>query len=321
MDEYQGTLRVASTVQPAVVPPLPMAPRAGGAADAGAAPATPGSAATRPVPIVPPTTTMPTRTVAPGGPGPTVVPRPPVVAASGSVTVLRLEDGRLQQVGRLDGLGQDEAVQGVRFAGPLAYVVTFRQTDPLFVVDLADPAHPRVAGSVGLLGYSAYLHPLGNGLLLGVGQDATAGGSRTGLLMSLFDVSDPAAPRLLDRVTLPDAVAQVESDVHAFTYAGGLALVPLEPGAVSAPASGPGGAAPAAQGDGAVFAVRVDGRRLGEPTVLQLHAGRAAGGVDGLDLRTFVDGGSIWTVAPGVPQGVAAVHDESSLRWVTSITF
>jgi hypothetical protein len=294
MDEYQGTLRVASTVQPDAVPRLDGVPRRT---------------------VVPP---IPRPTVVPPIPRPTVVPPVPQAPTSGSVTVLRLRDGRLEQVGRLDGLGKNEVVQGVRFAGRLAYVVTFRQTDPLFVVDLADPGHPHVAGSVGLLGYSAYLHPLGNGLLLGVGQDATADGGRTGLLMSLFDVSDPAAPRLLDRVTVPGAWAQVESDVHAFTYAGGLALVPLQPGiAVASPdRSGPG-----TPDGGAVVAVRVEGRRLGTPAVLHLQEGRTAAGVDAVNLRTFVGEGSIWSVAPGAPHGVAAVHDESTLRLVASTTF
>jgi hypothetical protein len=251
-------------------------------------------------------------------PRPTVVPPVPAAPSSGSVTVLRLAGGALERVGRLDGLGKDEAVQGVRFAGPLAYVVTFRQTDPLFVVDLADPAHPRVAGSVDLLGYSAYLHPLGNGLLLGVGQDATTDGGRTGLLMSLFDVSNAAAPRLLDRVTLAGAWAQVESDAHAFTYADGLALVPLQPGLAVASAGDSGSGTPAGAD---VLAVRVQGRQLGAPTVLHLDGRRSDPGIDPLSLRTFVDGGSIVSVAPGTPQGVATVHDEGSLTWVARTTF
>ncbi len=105
--------------------------------------------------------------------------------------------------------------------------------------------------------------------------------------------------------------------MHAFTYADGLALVPLQPGIVP----GPAGTAPAGQGDGAVLAVRVDGRRLGTPTVLHLRAGGAAAGVDTLNLRTFVDHGSIWSVAAGESQGVATVHDESTLQWVSGTTF
>ena len=87
----------------------------------------------------------------------------------------------------------------MRFIGDRGYVVTFRQTDPLYTLDLADPARPRVTGELKILGYSAYLHPVGEHELLGVGQDATPEGIRLGTQVSLFDVSDPAAPRLLQR--------------------------------------------------------------------------------------------------------------------------
>jgi len=108
--------------------------------------------------------------------------------------------------------------------------VTFRQTDPLYTVDLSDPRAPRVAGELQLLGYSAYLHPVGGGLLLGVGQDATDQGRLLGAQASLFDVGDPAAPRLLDRRALGEnAWTAVESDHHAFSWwpATRLALLPV----------------------------------------------------------------------------------------------
>jgi hypothetical protein len=307
MDEYQGRLRVATTVRPDVVDVpdgVAVPPSTAGTSGDGAPPATGGSSGA-------------TGSEQPG-PGIATVPRRPVPAVtSSSVSVLQLRDGRLEQVGRVGGLGPGEVLHGVRFAGPRGYVVTFRQTDPLFVLDLADPAHPRVAGSVHLLGYSAYLHPLGDGLVLGVGQDATAAGERKGLLMSLFDVSDPAAPRLLDRVSLPGAWPQVESDEHAFTFTSGLALVPLQSEvSVVSPDGKPSGDV-----DAGVVAVRVDGRRLGAPTVLHLGVGRGVTGVDAMSLRTFVDGGAIWTVAPAAPKAVAAVHDLASLRRLSVITF
>ena len=93
------------------------------------------------------------------------------------VTVLAERNGRLEEVGRVGGLGKGEQIQAVRFLGDLGYVVTFRQVDPLYVVDLSDQAKPRVAGELKILGYSAYLHPLGENLLLGVGQDATKQGA------------------------------------------------------------------------------------------------------------------------------------------------
>ena len=90
-----------------------------------------------------------------------------------------------------------EQVYAVRFLGNRAYVVTFRRTDPLYVVDLADPLDPKVTGELKTNGYSDYLLPVGPdsaGLLLGVGKDATADGRVQGVKLSLFDVSNAAAP-------------------------------------------------------------------------------------------------------------------------------
>jgi len=93
----------------------------------------------------------------------------------GMVTTLREDEGRLIEMGSVAGLGRDdnESIRGVRFIGKKGYVVTFRQTDPLFVIDLADPAKPFVAGELKIPGYSGYLHPVGEDLLLGVGQSGT----------------------------------------------------------------------------------------------------------------------------------------------------
>ena len=79
----------------------------------------------------------------------------------------------------------------MRFVGPIGYVVTFRQTDPLYTIDLRDPARPTVVGELKIPGYSAYLHPVDDGRLIGVGQDATDQGRVTGTQMSLFDVGEP----------------------------------------------------------------------------------------------------------------------------------
>ena len=111
------------------------------------------------------------------------------------VTVLATKRGRLEKAGQVGGLGRGERIYAVRFIGDRGYVVTFRETDPLYTLDLADPARPRVTGELKILGYSAYLHPVGEHELLGVGQDATPEGRRLGTQLSLFDVSDPAAPR------------------------------------------------------------------------------------------------------------------------------
>jgi uncharacterized secreted protein with C-terminal beta-propeller domain len=146
------------------------------------------------------------------------------------VTVLADDGGRLRRLGQVGGLGKGERIYAVRFIGTTGYVVTFRQTDPLYTVDLSDPAAPRVAGELKIAGYSAYLHPAGDNLLIGVGQDADAGGRTRGLQVSLFDVSDPAAPRRLQQAVLPGASSEAEWDHHAFLWwsAASLAVVPFQ---------------------------------------------------------------------------------------------
>jgi hypothetical protein len=115
-------------------------------------------------------------------------------------------------------MGEGEQIYAVRFLGDVGYVVTFEQTDPLYTLDLSDPADPRVVGELKIPGYSAYLHPLGDGLLLGVGQDATDEGVRLGAQVSLFDVSDPANPERIDTFALGDGTSEVEWDHHAFLW-------------------------------------------------------------------------------------------------------
>ena len=80
-------------------------------------------------------------------------------------------------------------------SGDTAYVVTFRQTDPLYTIDLSNPEAPKVLGELKILGYSAYLHPIDDGLLLGIGQDADEQGRTKGTQVAVFDVSDPANPK------------------------------------------------------------------------------------------------------------------------------
>jgi hypothetical protein len=95
-----------------------------------------------------------------------------------------------------------EQVYGVRFVGDKGYVVTFRQTDPLYVLDLSNPEDPRVAGVLEVPGFSEHLYPLSPGLLMGVGRDADEQGVRGGVKVALFDVSDPANPRALASVVV-----------------------------------------------------------------------------------------------------------------------
>lgn len=147
------------------------------------------------------------------------------------VTVLHEVDGELVRVGRVDGLGKTEQIYSVRFMGDVGYVVTFRQTDPLYTLDLSDPTNPVIVGELKIRGYSAYLHPLGEGLLMGIGQDATEQGRIQGTQVSVFDVSDPSDPHRVDTYTLAEGSnSQVEYDHHAFLYwePERLAIIPVQ---------------------------------------------------------------------------------------------
>ena len=132
------------------------------------------------------------------------------------VVVLEERDGTLTEVGSVGDMGRGERIFSVRFIGDTAYVVTFRQTDPFYVVDLADPTAPAVVGELKIDGYSGYLHPLGDDLILGVGQDADSQGMTLGAKATIFDVSDPSAPGEVSTWSLPGAYTDAEWDHHAF---------------------------------------------------------------------------------------------------------
>jgi hypothetical protein len=145
------------------------------------------------------------------------------------LTTFRVDGDQLVQVGQVGDMGRGETIRSVRYVGDTAYVVTFEQTDPFYTVDLSDPANPEVMGELKILGYSGYLHPVGDDLILGVGQDATEDGATTGAKVTLFDVSDPANPVDVANWTDDGATADVEWDHRAFLYwePESLALLPL----------------------------------------------------------------------------------------------
>ena len=112
-----------------------------------------------------------------------------------SVLTLREEGSDLVEDGRVDQLGVGEEIKSVRWFDDLAIVVTFRQTDPLYAIDLSDPTAPRLVGELKIPGFSEYLHPLGEQRLIGMGQDATLDGVTRGAQAALFDVTDLASTR------------------------------------------------------------------------------------------------------------------------------
>lgn len=150
-------------------------------------------------------------------------------AARSQSAVYELRADTLSRVGSVGGLGEGQRIYAVRFIGAVGYVVTFRQVDPLYTLDLRDPARPRVVGQLELTGYSSYLSPAGDGQLVGVGQEASAEGRAVGLLVGLFDVRDPAHPRRLAHLTQTDQHSAAEFDPHAFLYwpTTGTAVLPV----------------------------------------------------------------------------------------------
>lgn len=111
-------------------------------------------------------------------------------STSAQLTVL---NNKLEKTGEIKDLAPDENVYSVRFMGDTAYFVTFRQVDPLFSADLSDPKNPKIIGKLKIPGFSEYMYPYGEGLLLGFGQDADESTGRAGdLKLSMFNISDPA---------------------------------------------------------------------------------------------------------------------------------
>ncbi|MBC2931597.1 beta-propeller domain-containing protein [Nocardioides sp. zg-1228] len=136
-----------------------------------------------------------------------------------SVVILREEGADLVEDGRVDGLGVGEEIKSVRWFDDLAIVVTFRQTDPLYAVDLSDATEPRLLGELKIPGFSDYLHPLGERRLIGMGQDASLRGVTRGAQAALFDVTDLADPRQIDVVRYDDGTwAAAGGDPRQFAW-------------------------------------------------------------------------------------------------------
>jgi len=136
-----------------------------------------------------------------------------------SVITLREDGAELVEEGRVDKLGVNEQIKSVRWFDDLAILVTFRQTDPLYAIDLSNPASPILLGELKIPGYSEYLHPLGEHRLIGIGQDASSDGMVRGAQAALFDVTDLTNPRQIDVVHYAKQTqAGAATDPRQFTW-------------------------------------------------------------------------------------------------------
>ena len=126
----------------------------------------------------------------------------PVPPPESHVYVLEEAAGRLSQVGHLGGIAPNERIFSARFTGDKAYLVTFEQIDPLFTIDLGDARTPRLVGELDVFGFSTYLHPIADDRILAIGVGGDENGANWQTQVSLFDVSNMAAPALVDDESL-----------------------------------------------------------------------------------------------------------------------
>ncbi len=214
-------------------------------------------------------------------PSDVVPPQSPAAPSESLVTTLRRSGNQLVKEGQIGGLGKGERIYSVRFIGKTGYVVTFRQTDPLYTLDLSNPQQPRVTGELKITGYSAYLHPAGDGKLIGVGQEATDQGRATGTQVSLFDVSNPASPQRLAQYHLPDSSSEAQFDPHAFLYwpPDGTLVIPVAQYRTNYEVSS--------------LVLRVDGSQIRDNGKIVEPASQNYGGAR----RTIVIGDQLWSVS------------------------
>jgi len=159
------------------------------------------------------------------------VPDPRVESA---VSVLSEDpSGNLVRVGAVEHIAPGEDIRAVRFDGDRGYVVTFKKTDPLFVLDLRQPAQPRLLGELEIPGFSTYLQRIDENHLISIGFDANEHGEVAyfdGLLLQLFDVRSPTEPKLLfrEKIGTRGSGSEAAADHLAFNYFGerGLLAIP-----------------------------------------------------------------------------------------------
>ena len=148
------------------------------------------------------------------------------------VYTLRQNGDGLALIGDTGPMAKDERIFSTRFVGDMAYVVTFRQTDPLFAIDLSNPESPEILGELHIPGFSTYMHPLPDDHLLTIGRNRGDDGvSEDALALQIFDVSDPIAPALTAKYVMEtQGYSAAESEHKAFNYyaAKGLLAIPFE---------------------------------------------------------------------------------------------
>ena len=139
------------------------------------------------------------------------------------VNNLYVLDENLGVIGSVNGFAPDESIKAVRYMGDTAYVITYEETDPLFVIDLSDPRSPEILGEVKISGFSTMLVPVDENTILGLGyyteeKEYTDLEVQEGFKLALFDVSDKAHPQVLDSLSFVDCDSSVQYEPKALVY-------------------------------------------------------------------------------------------------------
>ncbi len=135
------------------------------------------------------------------------------------VSCVYVLDDSLSIIGELADIAKDEQVKAVRFMGDTGYVVTFRNTDPLFIIDFSNPSKPEITGELKIPGYSTYIHPISDGYLVGIGYDGkNENVISNSVKVSVFDVRDKTNPKETDTFVIKDAYSLVNENPKAFFF-------------------------------------------------------------------------------------------------------
>lgn len=133
-----------------------------------------------------------------------------------STNELHLYNFGLEEEGSVTGIAKGEEIYAARYIGNIAYFVTYHNTDPLFAADISDPENPKLLGNVKMTGYSDYLHPYGDNLLIGIGYETDPDTSdMIGVKLTMFDISDPVNLKILDSVVIDNANTQATYNYKA----------------------------------------------------------------------------------------------------------
>lgn len=150
-----------------------------------------------------------------------------------SYSNLYVLDSNMNQVGKIEKIARGEQIYSARFMQDRAYLVTFRRTDPLFVISLNDPRNPKILGKLKVPGYSSYLHPYDDVTLIGIGKESDENGRIIGgVKLSLFDVSEVENPREIGKYVIGDAstdsIAINEHKAFLFSKEKNLLVIPVQ---------------------------------------------------------------------------------------------